>query len=279
MLYTRISALSTDPPTPSQVRFADDTPAVTKAEIHMNLCQLGRTSHIDDCRSCIWLSKHQKNVTFAHEESDQDLLGRSEVHGIDELVKGVSQMLDRMSVGRQVALTILSLANSAWIPQSLNRDDILLVCTSKQGPRGKKLSRPLGPYFRSHTSENIIQKDVPASSQWHAKPSLLLLGILLLELFFGQKLEQQESWRDSLDDGEPNESTVLCGAFLWALQAKESLVKTLGPEVGGSLSDAIVKCVSFNFGYDDDYGDLKLLDTVYEEEVVPLEKCRLPKIA
>lgn len=259
----------------------DGPPKVEEAEpqVPMSLCQLGRTPHIDDCRSCVWLSTHQTNVTFAHEESDQAILVKSEVHGVDELLKGISQRLDRLSVGRQVALTILSLANSAWVPQSLSLQDIFLLCTSKEGPRGRKLSRPVGPYFLSHTSQNIIQKDVPSSNTWHAKSSLLLLGILLLELFHGEKLEQQDSWRESLDDGEPNESTVLCGALLWALQARESLVRFLGKDVGGSLSDAILKCVRFDFGYDDDYGDAKLLDVVYEEVVVPLEKCCPPQVA
>lgn len=245
----------------------------------MSLCQLGRTSDIDDCRTCIRLSKYRNQVTFAHERSDQDVLEACEVHGIDALLKGVSQRLERLSVGRQFALTLLSLANSAWVPDSLKMQDVFLICTKKEGPKGIRLSRPMGPFFLSHNSENIIQQETPTSNQWHAKSSLLLLGVILLELFHGEKLEQQDSWKDALEDGEPNNYTVLCSALLWALQAKESLEKYLGKEVGGSLADAILKCIRFDFGYDDDYGDAKLLDRVYEDVVVPLEKCRPPQVA
>ncbi|CCF44747.1 hypothetical protein CH063_14042, partial [Colletotrichum higginsianum] len=88
------------------------------------------------------------------------------------------------------------------------------------------------------------------------------------------QLEQQDAWAESLDEeGQPNESTRLCGAFLWICRAKESLKTHFGSELGGELSEAIRKCICFDFGRDDDYGDSRLAEVVYREVVVPLEKC------
>jgi hypothetical protein len=265
----------------SQVRFAVEDPPIaiapSVAAIDLNICELGTKDGEDGKQNCIVLNTQKNKVTFAHESSDQDALEASEVHKIDALLKGMSQRLERLYVGTQLALTLLSLVNSAWVPKSLQSSDIFLICSSRQANTGKKkLAKPLGPYFLSQTSQSLMSHE-QASSRWHAKSSLLLLGVILLELFHGEKLEQQECWEDSLDDGEPNENTTLCSAFLWTLQAKETLERYLGKDVGGSLSEAIRKCVCFDFGYDDDYGDSKLLDAVYEEVVLPLEKCCPPR--
>jgi hypothetical protein len=273
---SRLSRATVNLPVPPQVRFADHEPLTSLAtgpSDMVQLCQLGQTSLADDCRSCIRLDNYERNMVFAHDKLDQDVLGAAGVYGIDALLSGIPQRLQRLSIGKKVALTLLSLANSAWVPQSLKAQDIFLICVNGQGSTGEKLSRPLGPYFLSHTSQNIIQQQVSERSRWHAKSSLFLLGVVLLELFYGQKLDQQQSWKDSLINGEPNEHTMLCSALLWALRAKRSLKEYLGEDVGGSLSDAIRKCISWDFGYDDEYGDAKLPAAVYKELVVPLEKC------
>lgn len=109
---------------------------------------------------------------------------------------------------------------------------------------------------------------------WHAKSSLLLLGVILLELFHGEALQKQSSWVESLDeDGEPNEMTMFCGAFLWVSRTQRSMVDYIGEELGGALHEAIRKCICFDFGRDNDYGDSRFAELVYKEVVVPLEKC------
>ena len=242
------------------------------AETGVKICELGTNCGTDETQKCIAMSTQRNKLTFAHESTDQDTLAACEVHKIEALLKGMSQRLERLYVGTQLALTLLSLVNSAWVPKSLQSSDIFLICSSRQGTTGKKLGRPQGPYFLSQTSQDLMRQE-QASNKWHARSSLLLLGVILLELFHGEKLEQQECWEDSLDDGEPNENTTFCSAFLWTLRAKETLESFLGKDVGGNLSEAIRKCVCFDFGYDDDYGDSRLPDMVYEEVVVPLEKC------
>ncbi|KAH6879457.1 hypothetical protein B0T10DRAFT_532214 [Thelonectria olida] len=153
--------------------------------------------------------------------------------------------------------------NRIWAPKTLNKDSIFLVCGTSA------TAKPLGPYFSS--SSHDIGSTV--ADAWHGKSSLLLLGVVLLELFHGERLEQQSSWAESLDNGQPNENTRFCSAFLWACRAKKSLKEYFGDELGEELAEAIRKCICFDFGRDDDFGDMRLVELVYKEVVVPLEKC------
>ncbi|KAK1596934.1 uncharacterized protein LY79DRAFT_677078 [Colletotrichum navitas] len=226
-------------------------------------CDKGNTLSLDEGR----------RVILEPEPLDQSTLKAATTQSIDHFLQTTKARHSRLSVGLSFALTLLCLATSSWIPTQPSKDDVFLVCCESSG----KMPKRLGPYF-SRTSRDICSSPPSGSKDsgrvWDAKASLLLLGVVLLELFHGQTLEQQSSWAESLgDDGQPNESTRLCGAFLWACRAEESLKGHFGRELGGALSEAIRKCICFDFGRDDDRGDLRLAEVVYREVVVPLERC------
>ncbi|OHW97581.1 hypothetical protein CSPAE12_03634 [Colletotrichum incanum] len=204
---------------------------------------------------------------------DQSTIKASTTQSIDSFLKTTTVRQHRLYIGLSFALTLLCLATSSWIPTQPSKDDVFMVCCESGG----KTQKRFGPYF-SRTSRDICSPPACVDSRvWNAKSSLLLLGILLLELFHGQTLEQQDSWAESLDEGgQPNESTRICGAFLWICRAEESLKTYFGKELSGALYEAIRKCICFDFGRDDDYGDLRLAEVVYREVVVPLEKCCPP---
>ncbi|EFQ26817.1 hypothetical protein CGRA01v4_08913 [Colletotrichum graminicola] len=214
-----------------------------------------------------------RRVILEPEPLDQSTLKAATTQSIDHFLQTTKVRHSRLSVGLSFALTLLCLATSSWIPVQPSKDDVFLVCCESGG----KMPQRLGPYF-SRTSREICSSSPSDSTDsgrvWDAKASLLLLGVVLLELFHGQTLEQQASWAESLDDdGQPNESTRFCGAFLWVCRAEESLKEHFGRELGGALSEAIRKCICFDFGRDDDRGDLRLAEVVYKEVVVPLERC------
>ncbi|OBR08868.1 hypothetical protein CH63R_07633 [Colletotrichum higginsianum IMI 349063] len=221
-------------------------------------------------------SKYETNSDSVAPEKaeplDQSTINASTLQSIDSFIKTTTIRQSRLYVGLSLALTLLCLATSSWVPTQLAKDDIFLVCCESGGKPSS--SKRFGPYF-SRTSQDICSSSSSVESRtWNAKSSLLLLGVVLLELFHGQQLEQQDAWAESLDEeGQPNESTRLCGAFLWICRAKESLKTHFGSELGGELSEAIRKCICFDFGRDDDYGDSRLAEVVYREVVVPLEKC------
>ncbi|WYZ39074.1 hypothetical protein EsH8_III_000988 [Colletotrichum jinshuiense] len=217
-----------------------------------------------------------RGVVLKPSPLDQSTLKASTTQSIDAFLQTTSVRQSRLYMGLSFALTLLCLATSSWIPAQLAKSDVFLVCCGPGAGPGGRAKRSFGPYF-SRNSREICAPPAPAPAQrraWDAKSSLLLLGVVLLELFHGQTLEQQPSWAESLDeDGRPNESTRFCGAFLWACRAEEPLRVHFGRELGGALHEAIRKCICFDFGRDDEFGDARLAEVVYREVVVPLEKC------
>ncbi|KAK2045202.1 hypothetical protein LZ31DRAFT_584181 [Colletotrichum somersetense] len=219
------------------------------------------------------LNEGRRRVRLEPEPLDQSTLKAATTQSIDRFLQTTKVRHSRLSVGLSFALTLLCLATSSWIPNQPSKDDVFLVCCDSGG----KISTRLGPYF-SRTSRDICSSPPPGSPYnsrlWNARASLLLLGVMLLELFHGQTLEQQECWAESLgEDGRPNESTRICSALLWAGRSTELLEGHFGKELGGALSRAIMKCIRFDFDRDDDRGDLRLAELVYKEVVVPLERC------
>ncbi|KAK1971923.1 hypothetical protein LY78DRAFT_743349 [Colletotrichum sublineola] len=263
------------------VRFveAETQPSSAQADEGRNrevksLCEFvtGADTPHDDKGSMLPLDEGRR-VILKPEPSDQSTIKAATTQSIDRFLQTTKVRHIRLSVGLSFDLTLLSLATSSWIPTQPSKDDVFLVCCEPGG----KMPKRLGPYFL-RTSRDICSSPAPGSPDsnrtWDAKASLLLLGVVLLELFHGQTLEQQASWAESLDDdGQPNENTRFCGAFLWVCRAEESLKEHFGRELGGALSEAIRKCICFDFGRDDDRGDLRLAEMVYKEVVVPLEKC------
>ncbi|KZL84295.1 hypothetical protein CI238_11149 [Colletotrichum incanum] len=265
----------------AKVRFAEAEPQSSLAEEDenrkrevVNLCDFVTSSATPNGDKDNMLSLDEgRRVILKPEPLDQSTIKASTTQSIDSFLKTTTVRQHRLYIGLSFALTLLCLATSSWIPTQPSKDDVFMVCCESGG----KTQKRFGPYF-SRTSRDICSPPACVDSRvWNAKSSLLLLGILLLELFHGQTLEQQDSWAESLDEGgQPNESTRICGAFLWICRAEESLKTYFGKELGGALYEAIRKCICFDFGRDDDYGDLRLAEVVYREVVVPLEKCCPP---
>ncbi|KAH0423238.1 hypothetical protein CcaCcLH18_12323 [Colletotrichum camelliae] len=209
-------------------------------------------------------------ITFKPEPVDQSSFGVSRQQTIDAFLQTTSMRYSRLYMGLRFALTLLSLATSAWIPPQLAKDDIFLVCSEAGGQTAK----PFGPFFAKSSRDLQPPRHTAQEKLWNAKSTLLLLGIVLLELFHGETLENQASWAESLDEnGQPNEITMFCGAFLWVGRAQKSMKEYIGEDLGGGLYEAIRKCICFDFDREDDFGDSRFAELVYREVVVPLEKC------
>ena len=79
-----------------------------------------------------------------------------------------------------------------------------------------------------------------------------------------------------MDQGEPDDSTLLESAFLWIQRSRVELEEYFGPRDGSQLYEAIRRCIRFEFEYrprDPERGDSKLAETVYREVVGPLKNC------
>ncbi|KAF4929415.1 hypothetical protein CGCVW01_v001521 [Colletotrichum viniferum] len=235
-----------------------------------DMCDFATTDPSLPERSHALKGRRDDRITFSLDPADQEVLKASETQSIDQFLSTSATRYIRIAVGLRFAITLLSLATSAWMPLKLAKDDIFLV--SRPTPEGK-YARPCGPYFE-HSSHDLSSAASRNGGLWNAKSSLLLLGVVLLELFHGEVLEQQPSWMESLDDdGCPNEMTTFCAAFLWVVRAQKSMEEYIGEDLGGEMYEAIRKCICFKFDREDDFGDSRFAELVYREVVVPLEKC------
>lgn len=235
------------------------------AQERLSICQLA-TKVAASLGKKYTLEGNHLQIMLSPDESHQTTTHGSDLHDIDTVLVSLPQRLERLYVGIQLALTLLSLANSAWVHESLDVNHIAVISSGER--------RPHGLYFFSN---------IPGSAQgpivaWDAKSSLLMLGVLLLELFHGEKLENQACWQDQLKNGSPNEYSKMCGAFCWVRQSSEALEEFLGKDVGGGLSEAIYKCVCYQFGHRGELWDSRLVDLVYREVIMPLEKCCPPDL-
>ncbi|KAH7317137.1 hypothetical protein B0I35DRAFT_434620 [Stachybotrys elegans] len=254
-------------PAPSRVRFAIATRSEYTSisgnitnEIDMCLVAAKRTTA---SAKPVLSMNEGAHAIFEHDPADQGPLQGYKKQDIDDILRSTPSRVNRLYLGLRLAFSLLGLANSEWVPRTLQKEKIFLI--RDQEPGGALL----GPYI-SFSSRDMKQ---PTSRLWHARPTLFLLGVTILELFFGEVLERQSSWEDSLENGQVNEQTMFCSAFLWVGRAENAMKSFYGTEVGGTLTEAIRKCICYDFGCEDEIGTAQLVDAVYNHVIVPLERC------
>jgi hypothetical protein len=97
------------------------------------------------------------------------------------------------------------------------------------------------------------------------RKSLFALGVMLLELCFGQRLEDQPIRGRYLGpDGVPNAYTDLCTAKEWHQEVYA--------ECGDSMADIIRRCLDCSFGPKPDWSSESFQEAVYRDVVQPLEE-------
>jgi hypothetical protein len=121
------------------------------------------------------------------------------------------------------------------------------------------------PYI-SHirASALLVRPRHPAERSAEARAALFAIGVLLLELVFGDALERQP-WRTEYlngNTGEANDATDLCTALRWQKRAEE--------EFGDGLADAIRRCILCAFDTPDLSSDV-FVRSVWASVVHPVE--------
>lgn len=215
------------------------------------------------------LGRDARIVLHAHKISHGEAT-QTKALDMGAVITTVQSRSKRVEMGIRLSVTMLSLATTPWLPANWNRQTPLVL-----GDFAHRRTRNLsGPYFPHSVPENA-SKGKPAA-QWCARSCLLLLGTSLLELLYGMPINKHPTWEESLDQGEPDDSTLLESAFLWIQRSRVELEEYFGPRDGSQLYEAIRRCIRFEFEYrprDPERGDSKLAETVYREVVGPLKNC------
>jgi len=163
-----------------------------------------------------------------------------------------------------LAHSMLHFCESPWTNQEWSKHHVSFFKRSKQGDFD--LERPwLSPDF----ANPCVTEDVDKLNSMHPNPSVLALGILLLEIELGDVLESFREACDLSPEGLENCDTAYFTAYrVWENKLDNAY---------WGYRAAVEACLKCNFFEREDGGPLSLEDkdfheAVYEHIVQPLEK-------
>ncbi|KAM7199208.1 hypothetical protein V8F20_005810 [Naviculisporaceae sp. PSN 640] len=116
---------------------------------------------------------------------------------------------------------------------------------------------PMIPTFYNHSN----LEETIASDTKQARHALFTIGILLLELLFGNPLTEP---RPASTNGDYTNTKLLCEALTWQRRAEE--------EFGDGIAEAIRKCIVCAFEPAADLGSPAFVTAVWANVVQPLEE-------
>jgi hypothetical protein len=164
-----------------------------------------------------------------------------------------------------LASSIVQLQTTPWLTEKLAKNNIFFYQTEYGVVADQPYIRhafPSSKIFPRPNPEDVsLQPTLPHST----RNSLVDLGILLLELCFGQPIETQTHLRDPyLMDGKAHNGTDFLTARDW--------VYAVGEEAGEEFENAVKCCVQCHFDGKLDWADMNFTQSVYAAVVEPLGK-------
>ncbi|KAM0479356.1 hypothetical protein ACHAP7_005667 [Fusarium lateritium] len=191
--------------------------------------------------------------------TDQTRIQQHKIETIEAFLKATPSRVTRIKVGFDLALVILMLGGSGWVPQTWNKTDLFLVRDAgNPAPQ---------PFLNLHSLRQTLAVAQEGSAAKKARSILFSLGVLLLELVFREELENQP-FRAKLmgSDGAPNEETDFATALLWQQRVEE--------EFGDELADAIKRCLIciFDMAPSPDLNNSVFIQAIWQQVLLPVDK-------
>jgi hypothetical protein len=174
---------------------------------------------------------------------------------LDNYSTSTTVLRDRMSAGLRMVKTILSLGTSTWVPSDWGPQDICLL-------QNQDSPQVTGPYIL-HESLSAALNQSSRSVRQRTEASLFTLGVLLLELLYGQRLKDQPFRQEYLNNGMPNDFTDLCTAKRWQERVCQ--------DFDDPIAEVIRLCIDNAFQARADFSEPQFLQAVVEGVLVPLE--------
>ena len=203
-------------------------------------------------------SQHTETVTLG------SLISQSRRRREPGIEKARMSRLERYSIAATLASSLLQLYNSPWVGESWSKNDIYFVKAAEGSPI---FDRPyITRSFKSSLGGDSITSGNGASIRDNSAKSIEALGIMLLELCFGEAIEDQPFRKKYLGaDGQPNDMTDFCTAKQWW---QDHALGEGGPE----FHTAIRRCLFCAFApKSTSLEDDELCAALYSEVVEPLE--------
>lgn len=170
---------------------------------------------------------------------------------------------DRLSIALTLSHALLKLYPTPWLPRRRGKTDVYFF----QRKDGEIITE--NPFLLCKTvptKDHFWPKGPVRKENLHDHADALLsLGILIMELWFGEVIESRTFWKKYCDnEGNEKGLTSLMAAIEWQKQAKD--------EGGVGLHDITHRCILGNFGMTTmNLDDEKCVGAVYDGVVKPLE--------
>lgn len=256
---------------PDLIEIADLCEAVRKAHCGTRKGPLGYLRDTQDRRHAFYpslqppiFSENAETVNLAN------LLSKSASGNCSNYTGTVSMTLSRLerySIAVTLASSLLQLYSSPWIGETWSKNDIYFLIAAEGSPRPILVDKPyITRKFSSHSPQSSSTSISEYPGRDASTKSIQALGIMLLELCFGEAIEDQPTRSKYLGpDGQPNDMTDFCTAQHWLQH------DALG-EGGPEYAEAIRRCLFCAFGpKSTDLEDDELRAAIYTEVVEPLE--------
>ncbi|RSL50188.1 hypothetical protein CEP54_012056 [Fusarium duplospermum] len=232
-------------------------PAPTTAKHNItNICSFIKSSPTTD-KYLGMIEADYHDIKLYLEPQFQGHLLKAQHETMEAVWSSTIDLSARLRVGLSVAVTLLTLGTSSWIPRCWGRNDVFLM-RCNQGST-------FGPYL-DHTSLSFTLKEEPMNAGDHAVLAMFSLGVLLLELHYRTPLESSPYWDKHCPGGLRNEYTDMAAAREWY----EDLASDPALEEG--LAEPVRRCIEASFSTYADMEDRAFLIDVLETVVEPLEE-------
>lgn len=163
-----------------------------------------------------------------------------------------------------LANSLLHFCESPWLSKEWSKEHISFFSFSEKGDLDMRR-----PYLSTDFETMVPEDEVDAMFRIHPNPSVLALGILLLEIELDLPIEDERNVEDHDEDGKPNVNTD----YFAAVRLFES---NKSDDIYRNHRQAVSACLDCNF-YDEDLMEPSLDDpsfrqAVYDNIVRPLEE-------
>lgn len=235
----------------------------TQARAHpriTNMCSLITTPQRDKFLGTIEAEYHDIGLYLYPQF--QRRLQESRIETMESFWTATGELSHRLRIGLSMAVTLLSLGTSAWVPPSWTREDVALMRCGGNSREDAKTT--FGPYFRQICLSTTLQND-PEGAERHAEKALFALGVFLLELYYQQALQESPYWDLHCPQGRPEDGTAQAAAHDWYEELD------VDPELEG-LAEPIRRCIGIKFSTAADLGNGEFVRDVLETVVKPLEE-------
>ncbi|KAH8892430.1 hypothetical protein GQ53DRAFT_840838 [Thozetella sp. PMI_491] len=210
-----------------------------------------------------WEAGGVKNLAVGHDQvslkvdpPNKGQVKSSEIQGLESFWQSARFLPERLRIGLVLARSFLGIGSSLWV-QDCWHQDVTIAKLGLSEDHGK------ATVFINHKSISLLIEEKIESPRRHAEHVLFSLGVLLLQLIFKQKLEDQNCYKKHCVDDKPNASTEYCVAIEWQGQVKG--------KYGMELADVIEYCVKGQTILEPNLGKEDFIQEVLSSVVSPLE--------